>query len=133
MGLSRLDRIAALQIKVIEYSFGETGCEFERRKHAGLHKVGVVAHGPDHVAISRHRPVPFARRGPSSAAAAARRAGIRSAGLRWFAARGSLGASTSSGHVAPYGVGAAIAEGLIHPQHAVVIRRHESEIPRRPQ
>ena len=31
-----------------------------------------------------------------------------------------------------HGVGAAVAESFVHAQHAVVIRRHEAEIARRP-
>ena len=120
-GLSGFDRVAALVVEVLEHRLGEAGGQFEGGKHAGLRVVGVVAHGPLDVAVRRKRPVPFAG-GHVAAAASGRSAGSPPGPP----------AGTAAADGAAHGVGAAVAHNLVHPQHAVVVRRHEAEVPGRP-
>ena len=89
----------------------------QRGEDAGFFVIGIVARRPIGFAIGRQGAVPFA--GSHARAAAASSAA-------------SAPAVGSTDNVAMHGVGAAVAEGLIHPHHAVVIRRHEAEIAGRP-
>ena len=103
--LSGLQAVAALAVEVLDQDVGERRCVLQRGEHGGLHVVGVVAHRPRHFLVRRQRPIPFA-------------AGLASA-LGWC-------------DLALHRRGAAVAERLVHPDQAVVIRRHEGEIARRP-
>ena len=120
--------------------FGKLRRVLQRGEHARLAVVRVVAHRPVEFAGRRQRPEPLARR---LVAAARRGRGRIGAGARppvVAPPRPVVGGPPTPFAPVPFGlprrifvrVRAAVALDLVHPDHAVVVRRHEREIAGRP-
>ena len=104
LGGAGVDGIFRLGVEVFEDGLGERGGELESGEDAGFSVVGVVAHGPDDVAIGRVGAEPGALADVSDGAAAGGR------------------------DEAMHGGGAAVAEDLVEAPEAVVVGAHGGDV-----